>query len=199
MNYLFFDTETSGIPNFKEQSEHPSQPFIVQLAALLTDDIGNNISSMNFIILPKGNIPNDVAAIHGISTEKASQLGIDALLAFNLFIALLSKADCLVAHNISFDTKLIKIMAGQVSSPGIRELLEAKKQFCTMRIAQPLCKLEITEKQKMAGFTGFKQPKLQEAYKHFFGIEFDKAHNALADVTACKDIFFKMTGAKTNG
>ena len=34
---IFFDTETTGLPLFKEHSEHPSQPHIVQLAACLVD------------------------------------------------------------------------------------------------------------------------------------------------------------------
>lgn len=34
---LFYDCETQGIPLFKEPSEHPEQPHIVQVAACLVD------------------------------------------------------------------------------------------------------------------------------------------------------------------
>jgi len=37
---------------------------------------------------------------------------------------------------------------------------------------------------------GPKWPRLQEAHKHVFGKEFDGAHDALADVIACKNIYF---------
>jgi hypothetical protein len=35
---LFVDTETSGLIDFAQPTDHPSQPHIVQLAALLCDD-----------------------------------------------------------------------------------------------------------------------------------------------------------------
>ena len=34
---LFYDTETTGLPDFKAPSEAQHQPHIVQLAALLVD------------------------------------------------------------------------------------------------------------------------------------------------------------------
>lgn len=47
---LFYDTETQGLPLFKEPSEHPSQPHIVQLAACLLDlDTRKTIAGMDVI------------------------------------------------------------------------------------------------------------------------------------------------------
>ena len=70
---IFYDTETSGLPLFKEPSEDPRQPHIVQLAACLVDlDTGQTVSSMDVIVRPNGwTIPDNVAAIHGITTERA--------------------------------------------------------------------------------------------------------------------------------
>jgi DNA polymerase III epsilon subunit-like protein len=38
----------------------------------------------------------------------------------------------------------------------------------------------------------FKWPKLEEAYKHYYGEIFSGAHDALVDVRACRDVFLKV-------
>lgn len=70
----FFDTETTGLPLFKEPSEHPGQPHIVQLGACLVDlDSREVLSTLDVMIKPDGwLIPDKVDAIHGITTEKAA-------------------------------------------------------------------------------------------------------------------------------
>ena len=40
------------------------------------------------------------------------------------------------------------------------------------------------------GMTGYKNPSLPRTYRHFFGRDFDGAHDAMADVRACRDVFF---------
>lgn len=49
---------------------------------------------------------------------------------------------------------------------------------------------------KAVGRFHHKTPNLGEAYRHFFGRDFDGAHNALADVSACRDIYFAMQDMK---
>lgn len=57
---IFYDTETTGLPLWREPSEHPDQPHIVEIA------------SMNALIRPDGwTISPEAAAIHGISQERA--------------------------------------------------------------------------------------------------------------------------------
>lgn len=87
---LFYDTETTGLPLFKEPSEHPDQPHIVQLAAILVDlDTRREIASMDVIVRPDGwTIPDDVAAIHGITTGHAMQVGVPEKLAVRMFMSL---------------------------------------------------------------------------------------------------------------
>ena len=73
---LFYDTKTTDLPLWREPSEHPDRPHIAQLAALLCLD-GVEIASLNAIVRPDGwTIPDEVAAIHGITTERAREEGV---------------------------------------------------------------------------------------------------------------------------
>ena len=77
--YLFFDTETTGLPrNWKAPlSDLNNWPRLVQLAWLHYDKDGNKIAENNYIIKPDGfTIPVDASRIHGISNEIALSKGI---------------------------------------------------------------------------------------------------------------------------
>ena len=104
MPALFFDTETTGLPNYDRPVDPPSQPHIVQLAAILVDDDGIERASLNTIIKPEGwTIPEGAAAVHGISTELAAAVGIEIRAALGVFLRLRRIATTAVAHNIKFD------------------------------------------------------------------------------------------------
>lgn len=77
-NGLFFDTETSGLPRWKEPSESPDQPHIVQLAAELVDlETREVLESMDVIVKPDGwTISAEMTAIHSITQEHALEVGI---------------------------------------------------------------------------------------------------------------------------
>jgi hypothetical protein len=60
-----------------------------------------------------------------------------------------------------------------------------------MKASTDLCKLPSQFKRG-----GYKWPKLQEAYKHFFGEEFASAHDAMADLRACRRVFFHLLKEK---
>ncbi len=47
-----------------------------------------------------------------------------------------------------------------------------------------------------AGFNKFKTPNLGEAFAHFTGNELVNAHSAMADVMACRDVYFAIKGAQ---
>lgn len=196
MHHLFFDTETTGFPKYNLPYNHPEQAKIVELAALLTDDTGKELSSMSVIINHDIVINDEVAKLHGITTELAEKVGVKPRIAFDMFFDLLEKAESFVAHNVQFDEFLVKcgatVLEADLTYAAHITKFDMRKRFCTMKMSQPICQLPPTEKMAMAGINGWKVPKLQEAYKHFHGVEFDNAHNALADVTACKDVFFKL-------
>lgn len=190
---LIFDTETTGLPDFKAPSEAPHQPHIVQLAALLVDPVSRaTIASMDVIVRPDGwAIPDDVAAVHGISTERAAALGVSESIALGLFLDMWGAASLRVAHNEQFDARIIRIAQHRFDC-GDLDAWKAGKAECTARLATPLCQIPPTEKMVRAGFNKFKTPNLGEAYRHFTGRELENAHSAMADVLACRDVYFAI-------
>lgn len=189
MTILFFDTETTGIPSYSLPNGDPAQPRCVQLAALMTDDDGQEIQSVSVIIRPDGwKIPKDVAAIHGITTYFALRHGVREQVAQVLFWDLMSRADLIVAHNIKFDRQVIATMFARA---GRREF-KFPPSFCTADAATPIVNLPPTEKMVAAGFNRPKTPKLEECIRHFFGETLDGAHDALVDVRACARVFFEI-------
>lgn len=198
MSYaLFYDTETTGLPDFKAPSESAHQPHIVQLAALLVDmDTRETIQSMDVITRPDGwTIPDEVAAVHGITTEYAMQVGIPERLAVEMFMQLWSGRNR-VAHNQQFDARILRIALLRHASAEAADVWKSGPAECTAVMATPICQIPPTAKMVKAGFSKFKTPNLSEAYRHFTGGELQNAHSAIADVLACRDVYFAIKGAK---
>lgn len=183
---LFFDTETTGLPNFNERARHPSQPHIVQLAAILTDDDGKEMESHYAIVKPDHwTIPKEASDIHGITDEIAKEYGISEHRVAALLLAMMWKASPTVAHNHQFDKFIARIAMRRydLMTDADDERWKAMPRVCTM--------LEMTDICAIPGkFGKSKWPNLREAYKHATGKQLVDAHDALADVRACKEIYF---------
>ena len=194
---LFFDTETTGLPDFKAPSESAHQPHIVQLAALLVDmDTRETIQSMDVICRPDGwTIPDEVAAVHGITTEHAAEVGIPEHLAVSMFMELWA-GRARVAHNEQFDARIVRIALMRFHSEEAADIWKSGPTECTARLATPICALPPTEKMKAVGRFHHKTPNLGEAYRHFTGKGLENAHSAMADVMACRDVYFAIKGAQ---
>lgn len=186
--YLFFDTETTNLYNLKAPHDDPSQPHIVQLAACLTDAMGNVMGSMNMIIASP--VPSEPKALeaHGITDEIVKRFGMPLTEALNTFWMLQEKAETLIGHNVSFDRKMLRTAFHRAGLHNFLAEFEKRRTFCTMQASTPLCKLP--------GSRGYKWPKLVEAYRHFFDEELEGAHDAMIDVMACKDVFFALRALK---
>ncbi|MDE2239051.1 MAG: 3'-5' exonuclease [Rhodospirillales bacterium] len=192
---LIYDTETTSLVDFKSPSDAPHQPHIVQFAAILVDPVTRiERASIDLIVKPDGwTIPDDVAAIRGITNEIAMACGVPELTVANLFLALRAKATREVAHNSGFDRRIMRIaMLRHGMTREEVEASEAGQNFCTMKAAQPIVNLPPTDRMLAAGFKGPKQPKLAECISHFFNEELTGAHNALVDVRACARLYFHL-------
>lgn len=193
---IFYDTETTGLPLFHEPSEDPRQPHIVQLAACLVDlDTRAAIASMDVIVRPAGwEIPDDVAKIHGITTEHARDVGVSEDIALGMFREL-HRDRLRIAHNQTFDARIIRIALMRYTDQATADAWKAGPFECTQQLATPILKLPPTEKMRAAGRNHYKSANLGEAYKHFTGHELNGAHRAMNDVLACKAVYFAIKGA----
>jgi len=193
-----FDTETTGLPSFKDRSDDPRQPHLVQLATILCGDDGAEIEAQSVIVRPNGwVISPEVTAIHGISHERAIDEGIPEAEAVAMFVMAQARGAVRVAHNESFDRRIMRIaMARARFARDFIEAVEGRQVFCTCNEAKPIMNLPPTAKMRAAGFNGPKSPNLTECIKHFFSEDLSGAHDAMIDARACARIFWRLKTLK---
>lgn len=194
---LVYDTETSGLPLFNEPSEDPRQPHIVQLAACLVDmATRRTVSCMNVIVQPDGwVIPEEVAAIHGITTERALDVGIPAKTMLEIFMALYRLASVRIGHNEQFDARIVRIaLLRHAYAESATGFWKSGRAECTQALSTPILKLPPTPKMLAVGRKHHKSANLGEAYRHFTGQELAGAHDAMVDVQACIAVYFAIKG-----
>lgn len=182
--HLFFDTETTGVPkNYKAPvTDLNNWPRLVQIAWILTDEIGNELKSIEYLIKPIGfSIPIEASNIHGITDGYAKQNGHDLKLVLEEIILDISKSNTVIAHNIKFDEKII---GAELLRLGLANELANKQKKCTMELSTNFCKI--------SGPYGYKWPRLDELHKLLFQKNFSNAHTALADVEACARCYFEL-------
>ena len=186
---LVYDTETTGFYQDRLPVDHPSQPYIVQLAAQLCEDNGNTVGGFSVVVFNNIKIPESASAVHGITTEKMMEFGIPQDAALSMFHYFCCIANMAVAHNAKFDKALMDTaFAREFDSERIFDL----PHDCTMELAAPIVNLPPTSRMLAAGINKPKPPKLEECIKHFFGEELEGAHDAMVDVEACKRIYWHL-------
>lgn len=183
---FFFDTETTGLPrdwNAPLNSRTLSNwPRMVQLAWLFCDEDGNELATGTRIVRPEGFVvPPEAARVHGITTERALAEGIALAQILDEVLPHIEKATFAIAHNISFDEK---VLGAEFLRLGRTTPFLKKPLHCTMKESTQYCALP--------GIYGFKYPNLAELHKKLFGKTFAGAHDAEADVRACKAAYFEL-------
>lgn len=186
--YLFFDTETTGVPrNYKAPiTDLDNWPRLVQLGWILCDKQGNELQTGNDIIKPVGFIiPEAASNVHKITTVIAMLKGQDLRQVLNKFISVSKQAKVLVGHNVSFDINIVGAELLRIKSD---YSIANKTNIDTMLKSINYCAIP-------SGYAygdKYKWPKLQELHKKLFGHEFEDAHDAMADIRATKKCFFEM-------
>lgn len=191
---LAFDTETTGILEFRSPRNSPTQPDMVQLGCILFDDeTGVEYAAVDVTIFPTVPLSAESVAIHGKSKEILDRIGIPRRSAVSIFHGLLTKADFILAHNLNFDLGILHV--AYIRENVNPDLLLAKKQACTMLMTTDLMKLPNTKRPGT-----YKWPSLDEAYRKYVDPNgFENAHDAMADIRACKGIFMAVKNLGTDG
>jgi DNA polymerase-3 subunit epsilon len=189
---VFFDTETTGLPNWK--NPEVNTPRMVQLGLIVTDSYGRIMRTLGVIFKSEGySISKELSDIHGITDEIALVYGMGRT---NEFFWMLSdifhNAEVIVAHNYSFDKIILN---GEFALAGIGKL-DDSKAFCTKEHSMEVCKLSFSSSSsygnKFLNKQRYKWPKLSEAYKFLFNEDLKGAHDALTDVRATMRIYFEL-------
>lgn len=182
--YLFFDTETTGLPRDWNApvSDLANWPRLIQLAWLLYDKHGKRIGSRSTIIKPHGfNIPANAAAVHGITTARATREGAELAQVLIEFAFAIERSRLVVAHNMSFDEKIV---AAEFLRTRLKSRLSDIERFCTMKASTGFCAIPSRY--------GFKWPTLSELHHRLFASIPDGAHDADSDVQVCAKCFFEL-------
>lgn len=186
--YLVFDTETNGkaLSFNAPATDLDNWPRVTQLGWQLYDKDEKLVNEQSLFIKPDGwVIPKEKFFIdNNMSTERCEEFGIPLATAISMFLEDAKKADYLIAHNMSFDSKVIGAEFIRLNVKPEKELI----QLCTMKESTNVCKIP--------SFRGYKWPTLTELHHHLFGEYFKGAHDALDDVKACAKSLFEM---KKNG
>lgn len=182
--YLFFDTETTGVPrNWKAPvTDLNNWPRLVQLAWLLYDTKGNKVSDREYIIKPSGfTIPTDASKVHGITNEKANEEGNSLSIVLQEFEALIKQVSYLVAHNMSFDEKIV---GAELLRNNMINSVASKNKICTMEKTTNYCAISSPY--------GYKWPKLSELHYKLFNSAYNEAHNAAIDIKVTAKCFWEL-------
>lgn len=203
--YLFFDTETTGLPadykaSFKDVDNWPR---IIQMAWAVFLEDGTQQHVHTGLILPdgwevpsvetfikKGMSPEEAAGEkgakfwidNGFTQQQNISEGNPIAYTLKAFINELNACKVLIAHNMSYD---FPVVACEMFRANIKASNSPLK-FCTKEATTDICKLPSPYGK------GYKWPKLEELHRFLFDCDFEGAHDAKKDVLATAKCFFEL-------
>jgi DNA polymerase III epsilon subunit-like protein len=177
---LYFDCETTGLPEkgLDYKVDFDKFPRIVSLSWEYQGVLKHKIAKPDGWI-----IPDEAAAIHGITTEIAMQKGEPIIDILSEFFTDCASAPLICAHNVYFDTSMIKseeLRSGFDFRIDVESALYKGKRIDTMWKT-----IKFVGALKENGKAG-KFPTLEELYVKLFPNEKFEAHRSDQDVLALK-------------
>jgi DNA polymerase III epsilon subunit-like protein len=194
---LVFDVETTGLIK-----KNVPLPYITQMSFVVYDfNQQQIIKSYNYYIKIPDHVVIDpfITQLTRITHEICNTQGVDIIDALKDLYNCYMMSDCIVAHNIEFDEKMIKIEMERN-----RKIIEEKnnylmllfndkyskifniESYCTMKNNIDFCSIYFTNSKKK------KYPQLIELYKKCFNQTPENLHNALNDVLICLRCYLKL-------
>jgi DNA polymerase III epsilon subunit-like protein len=188
--YLFLDTETTGLPKFRDAKPEDlnSMPRIVQISWTLLDSNFKGVNTETCYLKQDAPIPKEAIKIHGIDDKMIEEKGEDQKSVFEKLLSDINKTKYIIAHNVEFD---IPIIESEFIRYGLKSPFKDKKKLCTMKEGASFCKIP-----NYSG-RGYKYPKLEELLEHCYfpgwsNIKILEAHNAKTDVAITAKCFIKL-------
>lgn len=168
---LYIDVETNGIGTFR-----PPTQRVMQISWIYDKEY-------NFFV-------NDVECVsdkvpHSITLEHCKKHGDSWDVIYNELERCMKTADTVVSHNADFDIssiayelKIRKSKSYKNYKKLVKRLLDTGSIECTMQSSKDICKIPLGN--------GYKYPKLEELYQHFFGGCPTGLHDSLEDCRVMK-------------
>jgi DNA polymerase III epsilon subunit-like protein len=197
--YLFFDTETTGLPANYEASfkDVDNWPRITQLAWAIYNSEGKQFKKFQSLIKPDGwTIPTveelkakrsknpNFFVENNMSTERCEREGRPLVDALKHFVQAIEETTYIIAHNMSYDLPVTQCEMWRTEMNATNKGLI---RLCTKELGTDICRIPAPW-----GKPGFKWPSLEELHDYLFQHKFMGAHDAMNDVEACANCFFEM-------
>jgi DNA polymerase III epsilon subunit-like protein len=177
---LVFDTETTGIPIFRDEAgqsvaaDDPRQPRLASISAALIDLEWNEIRLLDALVAPDGwEMPPEALALNGLTTEHLIANGAPIAEILGQYDEMLSECDLVVCFSLAFD---MKIMRGELRRVGMPDRYGEKPVFDIKPTCQTLCKGRMP--------AGKKSVTLLMAHELILGEPFVNPHTSICDMRA---------------
>ena len=201
---LIFDVETTGlIPKGEPILE--LCPHILQLSFVVFNmQTGEIVKKYNTYIniSSKIQISGEIERITGITRAKCAT-GIVITEALDALYAEYTRCRTIIAHNIEFDSKMIRIELARNPGRKTRHLMDllnvgyedahGKTRYCTMNNSIELCNIVVDAVDRRGRPYQYKKfPKLAELHETLFGTIPENLHDSMVDTLACFRCYMKM-------
>lgn len=194
---LVFDIETTGLPLRKGfNSYFPPENIIkynpsriVSIAWATFQPDSTQVTQHYYIIKPNDfqiNNNSKATQVNGITKEIAETKGIPFSQMITFLETDVDNSNTLIAHNLQFDLHILLSELYRSNNTNLIQKIRTLKQYCTMKKSCPILKLP------SASDKYYKNPKLIELYQSFYPNGQFQQHDALEDVRACAQCYFKL-------
>tara|TARA_Y200000002_G_scaffold356937_1_gene339083 strand:+ start:1672 stop:2379 length:708 start_codon:yes stop_codon:yes gene_type:complete len=206
--FLVYDVETTGLLPRGNKHSMPIEeyPHIIQLSFAIYDYETKRIvwEYDSYVKLDNVDIPEKITNITGITKEICETQGNPMHEVLEKFYEAYMFCEGLVAHNMDFDEKMIKIELERnrpilmktaphcfMTFNEMYENVHGIDRYCTMKKGTDLCDLTLEARDGRPAKK--KWPKLVQLYEHLFpNQKVNGFHNSLVDVKACLRCYLKM-------